>query len=216
MFFHENMKLPLKVGKLDAVNQSIKNYNLDPQRDKSSNILYSLSLAYLHTGQYSEAHNHLRKATALNPSVKFLANQLKALEGLLSKNKATLQDTSTTNKKILVVEDSATTRSVIVKKLRNVGYTIIEAGDGLEALSKLDSDKPDLILLDIILPKMDGYKVLSIIKDSNQEYADTPVIMLTSKDGMVNKLKGKMAGSTAYLTKPFETSKLINTIEKFI
>ncbi len=116
---------------------------------------------------------------------------------------------------ILVVEDSPTTRKVIALTLNQKGYVVIEAQDGMEALSRLSEEKPDLILLDIILPRMDGYKILSIIKE-NEELKNTPVIMLTSKGGILNKVKGKLAGSTAYLTKPFEPKDLIKTVEKYL
>jgi len=82
-------------------------------------------------------------------------------------------------------------------------------------LSRLDESKPDLILLDIILPKMDGYQILSIIRE-NPEFKTIPVIMLTSKDGIINKVKGKVAGSSAYLTKPFDPTQLVETIERHI
>ncbi|MGD9211055.1 MAG: response regulator, partial [Desulfobacteraceae bacterium] len=118
-------------------------------------------------------------------------------------------------KKILVVDDSPTTRKVVVLTLLQKGYKIFEAQDGLEALSKIDSERPDLILLDVVLPKMDGYKILSIVKD-NKELKQIPVIMLTSKDGLINKVKGKLAGSAAYLTKPFDPKELIETVRKFI
>jgi twitching motility two-component system response regulator PilG len=116
---------------------------------------------------------------------------------------------------ILVVEDSSTTRKVISITLSRQGYRVVEAADGLEALSKISEERPDLIMLDVILPKMDGYKILSIIK-GNKEFKDIPVIMLTSKDGFINKMKGKMAGSTAYLTKPFDPDKMIAEIQKHV
>ena len=118
---------------------------------------------------------------------------------------------------ILVVEDSPTTRKVIAITLTRNGYKVIEAGDGLEALSKLNEgpQPPDLIMLDVILPKMDGYKILSIIK-GNEEFKDIPVIMLTSKDGFLNKMKGKMAGSAAYLTKPFDPDQMLQEIKRHI
>jgi twitching motility two-component system response regulator PilG len=90
----------------------------------------------------------------------------------------------------------------------------VEAKDGLEALSKINDERPDLVLLDIILPKMDGYRILSIVKKT-PELKDTPVILLTSKDGLVDKVKGRLAGSTAYLTKPFEPNDLIETVRKY-
>ena len=87
--------------------------------------------------------------------------------------------------------------------------------DGIEAVNHLNDTKPDLILLDIILPRMDGYKVLSIVRE-NPDLRNVPVIMLTSRDGLLNKVRGKMAGSTAYLTKPFEPKKLLETIQKYL
>ena len=92
---------------------------------------------------------------------------------------------------------------------------MIEARDGLEALSKIDEERPDLVLLDTVLPKMDGYKILSIIKE-NKELKDMPVIMLTSKSGLFDKFKGKLAGSAAYLTKPFKPEDLVSTVQKHI
>ncbi|KPJ77618.1 MAG: hypothetical protein AMJ54_07405 [Deltaproteobacteria bacterium SG8_13] len=118
-------------------------------------------------------------------------------------------------KKVLVVEDSSTTRKVITITLNKEGYEVIEARDGIEAVNTLSEMRPDLILLDIILPKMDGYKVLAIIKES-PDLRKIPVIMLTSRDGLLNRVKGKMAGSTAYLTKPFKPQKLVETIDKVL
>jgi twitching motility two-component system response regulator PilG len=117
-------------------------------------------------------------------------------------------------KKILVVEDSSTTRMVITKILTQKGYTIVEACDGLEALNKAHNESPDLILLDIILPKMTGYDILSVIK-RHPVLKNTPVIMLTSRDGFLDKVKGKLAGSTEYLTKPFDSAKLLEAIERY-
>ena len=82
-------------------------------------------------------------------------------------------------------------------------------------MSRLNETRPNLILLDILLPKMDGYQILSIIKE-NPEFKNIPVIMLTSKDGIINKFKSKVAGSSAYLTKPFDPAKLVETIEQHI
>ena len=139
----------------------------------------------------------------------------KSKAGKKNKGRRIIPPEISSKKKILVVEDSPTTRKVVVLTLKQKGYSMIEAQDGLEALSKIDEERPDLVLLDIILPKMDGYKVLSIIKES-PEFKDIPVIMLTSKDGFLNKAKGKFSGSNAYLTKPFDPEELIETIEKHL
>ena len=116
---------------------------------------------------------------------------------------------------ILIVDDEPSARETLSAMLEGQGYLIEMAASGFEALEIAERVRPDLILLDIILPKMDGYKILSIIKE-NPEFKHIPVIMLTSKDGIINKVKGKVAGSTAYLTKPFDPKQLVATIEKHI
>ena len=113
------------------------------------------------------------------------------------------------------LKDSATTRKVIAITLTRNGYRVMEAGDGMEALSKISEERPNLIMLDVILPKMDGYKILAIIK-KNEEFKDIPVIMLTSKDGFLNKMKGRMSGAAAYLTKPFDPEKMLQEIKKHL
>jgi DNA-binding response OmpR family regulator len=119
------------------------------------------------------------------------------------------------NKKIMVVEDSATTRNVIMKMLTNEGYEVVTAKDGIEAVAIFPETKPDLILLDIIMPGMDGYETLATLKKKHN-LGDTPVIMLTAKDSLLDKVKGKMSGSTEYLTKPFNALELIRKIKTHI
>jgi twitching motility two-component system response regulator PilG len=116
---------------------------------------------------------------------------------------------------VLVVEDSPTTRKVIKMTLQSGGFRVIEAVDGVEALSKLNDDRPDLVLLDIMLPKIDGYKVLSILK-KNGDTKDIPVIMLTSKNRIIDKVKGHLSAASAYLTKPFKPSELINIVHSIL
>ena len=172
----------------------------------------------------------LHKTVSLDPEKKIFDDQLrKLLTHMASRDSvqeiqqagvAKIVEThevkeETRRKKVLVVEDSSTTRKIIAITLGQKGYDIIEAKDGLEALGRLNDDKPDLILLDIILPKMDGYKILSIIK-SNELLKNIPVIMLTSRDSFMSKMKGKLSGSSAYLTKPFDPKELLETIEKFL
>jgi twitching motility two-component system response regulator PilG len=191
---------------------------------------FFLCLANCNLNKVEEALDLLNEATRINPENKFLADQLNLLitkvatrlnryESIEAETNGTQKKHAIKNtnavKKILVVDDSPTTRKVVVLTLKQKGYTIVEAQDGLEALSKIDEERPDLILLDIILPKMDGYKILSIIKE-NKDFKDTPVIMLTSKDGIINKVKGKLAGSAAYLTKPFQPKELLETVGKHI
>lgn len=220
-----------------AANQQILSKAIDRymsviHREKNAKAYYYLGMAYLNSQNWEEALTHLDKAVKLDPMRQFYSKQLQTLlnhmastkaitgQNYFPQKKASDGDAATAQNlikrnKILVIEDSSTTRKVIAITLSQNGYEIIEATDGLEALSKLNETRPDLILLDIILPKMDGYKILSIIKE-NPEFKKIPVIMLTSKDGIINKVKGKVAGSTAYLTKPFDPTQLVATIEKHL
>ncbi len=119
-------------------------------------------------------------------------------------------------KKVLVVEDSPTTRKVIKMTLLEAKkYIVIEAGDGMEALNKLNDEQPDLVLLDVMLPSLDGYGILSLLK-KNENLKKVPVIMLTSKDRFRDKLRGRFSAASAYLTKPFEPKKLLDEVEKYL
>ncbi|MCI5144280.1 MAG: response regulator [Candidatus Electrothrix sp. AR3] len=131
------------------------------------------------------------------------------------KKKAKLITNRSNRKTVLVVEDSPTTRKVIKMTLQGGGFRVIEAVDGVEALSKLNDDRPDMVLLDIMLPKIDGYKLLSILK-KNGETKDIPVVMLTSKNRIIDKVKGRLSAASAYLTKPFKPAELINIVNSII
>ncbi len=118
-------------------------------------------------------------------------------------------------KKILVVEDSPTTRKVIKTQLKNNGFQVVESDDGIKALSTMALEKPDLVILDVMLPKLDGYSILYMIRHSN-DLKDTPVLMLTSKAKLTDKVRGKLSSANAYLTKPFDPDNLIAEVEKHI
>ena len=118
-------------------------------------------------------------------------------------------------KKILVVEDSPTTRKVIKMNLQGNGFLVVESDNGVDALSKLSIEQPDLVILDVMLPKLDGYSVLYMIRHNN-DLKKTPVIMLTSKASLKDKVIGKFSSANAYLTKPFDPDNLISTVEKHI
>ena len=118
-------------------------------------------------------------------------------------------------KKVLVIEDSTTQRKVICRMLSEHGYRVLEASDGYKALELLDIEKPDLILLDIIMPGIDGYKVMSAIKEKEHMEA-VPIIMLTSRDNLIDKMRGKISGTNEYLTKPFKSEELVDKINKYL
>jgi twitching motility two-component system response regulator PilG len=114
---------------------------------------------------------------------------------------------------VLVVDDSATIRRSAETMLANEGYEVICAENGFEALSKITRHHPDLIFVDIMMPRLDGYQTCAIIKNNN-EFRDTPVVMLTSKDGLFDKARGRVVGSDQYLTKPFTREELLGAVKQ--
>lgn len=114
---------------------------------------------------------------------------------------------------ILVVDDSATIRRSAETMLANAGYEVVTAENGFEALSKITRHHPDLIFVDIMMPRLDGYQTCAIIKNNN-EFRKTPVIMLTSKDGLFDKARGRVVGSDEYLTKPFTREELLDAVKQ--
>ena len=116
--------------------------------------------------------------------------------------------------KILVIDDSNTIRRSAEIFLKQGGPDVLLAEDGFDALSKVNDHDPDLIFCDILMPRLDGYQTCAIIK-RNPRFAQVPVIMLSSKDGLFDKARGRMVGSEEYLTKPFTKEQLLKAVESF-
>ena len=116
--------------------------------------------------------------------------------------------------RVLVVDDSNTIRRSAEIFLKQGGYEVMLADDGFDALSKVNDYQPQLIFCDILMPKLDGYQTCAIIK-RNARFADTPVVMLSSKDGVFDKARGRMVGSEDYLTKPFTKDQLLKAVQQF-
>ena len=117
--------------------------------------------------------------------------------------------------KILVVDDSKTIRRTAETLLTKEGCQVFTAIDGFDALSKIADHQPDLIFVDIMMPRLDGYETCSLIKH-NKIFRDTPVIMLSSKDGLFDRARGRIVGSEQYLTKPFTKDELRGAISNQI
>ena len=117
--------------------------------------------------------------------------------------------------KILVVDDSKTIRRTAETLLTKEGCQVFTAIDGFDALSKIADHKPDLIFVDIMMPRLDGYETCSLIKH-NKIFKQTPVIMLSSKDGLFDRARGRIVGSEQYLTKPFTKDELLGAISNQI
>lgn len=115
--------------------------------------------------------------------------------------------------KVLVIDDSKTIRRTAETLLAKAGCEVITAADGFEALGKIVDDRPDVIFVDIMMPRLDGYQTCALIKN-NPSLKRTPVIMLSSKDGLFDRAKGRMVGAEQYLTKPFTRDELLGAIRR--
>jgi len=122
---------------------------------------------------------------------------------------------SNNKKQILVVDDELDMLMAIKLRLEASGYEVATATDGLEGLNAARKLKPDIIILDIMLPKMNGYKVSRFLK-FDEEYKHIPVIMLTALSGDEDRTTGVETGANAYITKPFETQELVDTVRRFL
>jgi twitching motility two-component system response regulator PilG len=116
--------------------------------------------------------------------------------------------------KILVIDDSNTVRQSAEMFLRQGGYEVFLAEDGFDALSKVSDHRPDMIFCDILMPRLDGYQTCAIIK-RNPAFESIPIVMLSSKDGVFDKARGRMVGAQQYLTKPFVKDALLQSVQYF-
>lgn len=115
--------------------------------------------------------------------------------------------------KVMVIDDSKTIRRTAESLLVKAGCQVLTAMDGFEALAKIVDDEPDIIFVDIMMPRLDGYQTCALIKN-NPKFRQTPVIMLSSKDGLFDRARGRIVGSEQYLTKPFTRDELLDAIKR--
>lgn len=195
--------------------------------------LFHLGLGYLNLNRLDDGANYLRRASDLKLKDARLKAQVESLLERMSQATtaaatavaaATPLDsplaaeapTPATDLSgaytILVVDDSPTIRKLVSMTLEKYGHKVLCATNGLDALNKLKEDVPDLILSDINMPHMDGYQLCKMIR-GNAVTRSVPVIMLSGKDGIFDKLRGRMVGATAYITKPFEIDSLLQLID---
>lgn len=117
--------------------------------------------------------------------------------------------------KVMVIDDSKTIRRTAETLLSKAGCVVITATDGFDALAKIADTRPAIIFVDIMMPRLDGYQTCALIKN-NSAYKSTPVIMLSSKDGLFDRAKGRIVGSDQYLTKPFSKAELLSAIRDHV
>ena len=195
--------------------------------------LFNLGLGYLNLNRLDEGAKYLRRASELKLKDARLKTQVENLLERMSETAAEAQvavtaATNTTSPlaetvplpgpepsgayTILVVDDSPTIRKLVTMTLEKYGHHVLSATNGLDALNKLKEVVPDLILSDINMPHMDGYQLCKMIR-GNSVTRGVPMIMLSGKDGIFDKLRGRMVGATAYITKPFEIDSLLQLID---
>ncbi|MAT52504.1 MAG: pilus assembly protein PilG [Porticoccaceae bacterium] len=122
-------------------------------------------------------------------------------------------ETSLDGLKVMVIDDSNTIRKTAETLLSKAGCQVVTATDGFDSLAKIADNEPDVIFVDIMMPRLDGYQTCALIKN-NSQFQSTPVIMLSSKDGLFDKAKGRIVGADDYLTKPFSKSELFDALAR--
>jgi twitching motility two-component system response regulator PilG len=138
-----------------------------------------------------------------------------ALQGGGQRVEEVVSGTELAGLRVLVIDDSKTIRRTAEMLLKKEGCEVITAVDGFEALAKITDHRPQIIFVDIMMPRLDGYQTCALIKN-NATYRATPVIMLSSKDGLFDKARGRVVGSEEYLTKPFTRDELLGAIRRHV
>ena len=198
-----------------AVRKAVEEMELDrAARPMDESELTMLGIGYLNLQNLDAGHAVLLEASRLNPNNVVLSSQVNALHIRMEeiRQQQEIHSEMTVGKKILVVDDSPTIRKLISGKLEKSGHEVFCSADGVEAIERLQSLKPDLILLDITMPRMDGYQVCKMIR-SNDATKDIPVVMISGKDGFFDKVRGRMAGTSGYIKKPFGPETLLKGVE---
>ncbi|MEP7149066.1 MAG: response regulator, partial [Acidobacteriota bacterium] len=179
--------------------------------------LITLGLGHLNLRNLQLGYSCLLEASKLSPNNVVLSGQVNSLLIRLGeiKNQEEAYLKMPKGKSILVVDDSPTVRKLIAGKLEKCGHEVMCANDGVEALERLEHFVPDLVLLDIAMPRMDGYQVCKHIRN-NSATKDVTVVMISGKDGFFDRVRGRMAGATGYITKPFGPETLMKAVEMYL
>lgn len=187
------------------------------ERDLEAGELKHLGIGYFNLKSPKKGILYLNEAARLNPDDIVLSSKVNALKIRMSEieKQKSVKASMAKNMTILVVDDSATVRKLISGKLEKSGHEVVCAVDGVDAIEKLNEIVPDLILLDITMPRMDGYQVCKLIR-ANESMKDVPIVMISGKDGFFDKVRGRMAGTTGYITKPFGPETLMKTVETYV
>jgi twitching motility two-component system response regulator PilG len=186
-------------------------------REFTEGELTVLGIGCFNLHDFESGLKFLQEASKLSPNNVILSSQVNAIAIRLdeTRRQEEVHDAMPKGKTILVVDDSPTVRKLIAGKLEKSGHNVVCAVDGVDALERLEEGLPDLVLLDITMPRMDGYEVCKHIR-SNPDSKDIPVVMISGKDGFFDKVRGRMAGTTGYVTKPFGPETLMKALETYL
>lgn len=198
----------------EAISQMEAEWNL---REFNEDELTTLAIGHFNLQNFAPGFTYLQEASRLSPNNVILAGQVNSLQIRMDEiaRQNEINEGKPKGKTILVVDDSPTVRKLISGKLEKSGHNVVCACDGVEALERLEANLPDLVLLDITMPRMDGYEVCKRIR-SNPAAHDLPVVMISGKDGFFDKVRGRMAGTSGYVTKPFGPETLMKALETYL
>jgi twitching motility two-component system response regulator PilG len=183
----------------------------------SADEFKTLAVGHINLKNLRQGFTYLRQALQMRPNDVILSSQVDALAIRLDEieQQQNIHDSMPKGRTILIVDDSETVRNLVTGRLEKSGHNVLCAADGVDALEKIKENLPDLVLLDVTIPRMDGYQVCILIR-SNPSTKDVPVVMISEKDGFLDKVRARMAGTTGYIIKPFGPEKLLKTIETYI
>lgn len=215
-----DLEMLLAHAKIDReiLRQAVERMELERHlRPFSSAELKILAVGQINLKNLPQGFAYLRQALEMNPNDVVLASQVNALAIRLAeiKTRQGVDDSMSRGRTILVGDDSETVRSLVAGKLEKSGHRVLCAVDGIDALEKINANLPDLIFLDVSIPRMDGYQVCKLVR-SNDLTKDIPVVLISGKDGFLDKVRGRLAGTTGYIVKPFGPELLMHAVETYI
>ncbi len=192
-------------------------YNGDIQSVSSSEAEFhiNMGLTYLNIKSLDKGLLHLQNAVYLKEEP-HLRTQVEKLANILKQIKEKEKSKSQKQEKIvMVIDDSPTIRKLVAITLERIGYKVVAVADGVQSLAKIEETVPDLVLLDISMPYMDGYQVCKLLK-GNLKTKNVPVLMLSGKDGFIDKVRARLAGSSGHISKPVDPNVLLAMVQKHI
>jgi len=203
----------IKVNRETMVD-AIERFEDGVERDNKFSAHFTLALAYLNLQLAADALPHLEIALRECSDGTLTQGQVEQLKSRLAPPKSSGAEVQA-QPRVLVVDDSPTIQKLVEITLEKHGYQVQHASNGLEGLGRISEGLPDLILLDITMPQMDGYQFCKTVK-SNRDTENIPVIMLSGKDGFIDRVKGRMAGMSDYISKPFDPIDLVRIVNEYL